>query len=459
MASIVTRAGRRAVQFIGPDGKRFTLSLGKVSQRAAEQFAGFLDRLVAARKAGLPLDGPTAAWLAGLPPATRQRLAAAGLIDAPAGERPVVTLGDFLTQYIAGRDDVKALTTRNLRAAAAELIAFFGEDRRIDAITAADADDYRRALRRRLGENTVRRLCGRARQFFRAAIRRRLLSENPFGDMRDVAVQPNKSREFFVSREAIAAVLDACPDAQWRLLVALARYGGLRVPSETLALTWEHVDWARGRLRVPSPKTERHAGRGERVIPLFPELRPHVEECFELAEPGVPWIITRYRDSAVNLRTQLLRIIRRAGLSPWPKLWQNLRASRATELAAQFPQHVAAAWCGHTVAIAAKHYWTVRDEDYEAAIAPAPTDVQRAAIALQQAHADKCAAVQTSTASSPQVGNLQQGDAPKCLLLHDLIPPRGVELPLENPGENAPLGLRAAKMLHFDAGDLLIALI
>jgi hypothetical protein len=37
--------------------------------------------------------------------------------------------------------------------------------------------------------------------------------------------------------------------------------------------------------------------------------------------------------------------------------------------------------------------------------------------------------------------------------------PRGVELPLENPGENAPLGLRAAKMLHFDAGDLLIALI
>jgi hypothetical protein len=37
--------------------------------------------------------------------------------------------------------------------------------------------------------------------------------------------------------------------------------------------------------------------------------------------------------------------------------------------------------------------------------------------------------------------------------------PTGIELPLENPGENAPLGLRAAKMLHFDARDVLIALV
>jgi hypothetical protein len=35
----------------------------------------------------------------------------------------------------------------------------------------------------------------------------------------------------------------ACPDAQWRLLVALARYGGVRTPSESLAIEWSHVDW------------------------------------------------------------------------------------------------------------------------------------------------------------------------------------------------------------------------
>jgi hypothetical protein len=37
--------------------------------------------------------------------------------------------------------------------------------------------------------------------------------------------------------------------------------------------------------------------------------------------------------------------------------------------------------------------------------------------------------------------------------------PTGFELPIKNPRKNAPLDLRAAKMLHFDARDLVIALI
>ena len=31
------------------------------------------------------------------------------------------------------------------------------------------------------------------------------------------------------------------------------------------------MDWERGRITVRSPKTERHAGRESRVIPIFPE--------------------------------------------------------------------------------------------------------------------------------------------------------------------------------------------
>ncbi|MFN6138978.1 MAG: hypothetical protein ACK480_10850, partial [Planctomycetota bacterium] len=34
-----------------------------------------------------------------------------------------------------------------------------------------------------------------------------------------------------------------------------------------------------------------------------------------------------------HLRTTLEKIILRAGVTPWPKLWQNLRASAATDLA------------------------------------------------------------------------------------------------------------------------------
>ncbi len=73
------------------------------------------------------------------------------------------------------------------------------------------------------------------------------------------------------------------------------------------------------------------------------------------------------RDNNSNLRTQLTRIIEKAGLKPWPKLFQNLRATRATELAERFPGHVAAAWLGHSVQIAKTNYWQVTDDHFEAA--------------------------------------------------------------------------------------------
>ena len=79
------------------------------------------------------------------------------------------------------------------------------------------------------------------------------------------------------------------------------------------------------------------------------------------------------------------RIIAKAGLKPWPKLFQNLRASRATELASEHPAHVAAAWLGHSTIVANKHYWQVTDVDFTNALTTTPKAAQNPA---QQAHAE-----------------------------------------------------------------------
>jgi hypothetical protein len=71
----------------------------------------------------------------------------------------------------------------------------------------------------------------RARQLFRYATRKGLLVKSPFADLK-APTQVNKSREVFVTRETTQKVIDACPSAEWRLLVALARYGGLRTPAK-----------------------------------------------------------------------------------------------------------------------------------------------------------------------------------------------------------------------------------
>lgn len=42
-------------------------------------------------------------------------------------------------------------------------------------------------------------------------------------------------------------------------------------------------------------------------------------------------------------------------------------ASCATELAGEFPPHVAAEWLGHSTLVAQKHYWQVTDSDFKRA--------------------------------------------------------------------------------------------
>ena len=139
------------------------------------------------------------------------------------------------------------------------------------------------------------------------------------------------------------------------------------MPSEALQLRWGDIHWDQGRFTVTSSKTEHHEGHETRQVPIFPELLPHLREAFEQAEPGAEFCITRYRDQKVNLRTRLLWIIKRAGLQPWPKLWQNLRSTRETELADQFPAHVASAWIGNSIAVAVKHYLQVTEDHFKQA--------------------------------------------------------------------------------------------
>lgn len=73
---------------------------------------------------------------------------------------------------------------------------------------------------------------------------------------------------------------------------------------------------------------------------------------FDATSDGTKFEIHRYRDRNANLRTQLVKIIKRAGLKPSPKLFHNLRASRQTELAEHYPSHVVCEWIGNSKAVA-----------------------------------------------------------------------------------------------------------
>ena len=158
--------------------------------------------------------------------------------------------------------------------------------------------------------------------------------------------------------------------------MALSRFAVLRVPAEPLLLRRQDIDLATGRMLVHSPKTEHHAGKATRLVPIFPELRPYHEDAQELAAVGAEFVLPSLRKPgaatgdwrSVNLGTMFGKIIKRAGLVAWPRAWHNLRSSCQTELTEMFPSHVVTAWLGNSERIAEKHYLQVLDTHFDKAV-------------------------------------------------------------------------------------------
>lgn len=178
MASIARDPnGRKRVLFVAPDGKRKAIRPGRVPQKAAEKVKHKVESPLAAKITGDAIDADTARWVADLPDDLADKLAAVGLIP----ERHSSRLGEFLERYVQSRIDLKPLSVVMMRQAQTNLVDFFGSDRLLHTITPGDADAWRLYLvQQGLAESTIRRRCGRAKQFFRSAVRHKLISDNPF---------------------------------------------------------------------------------------------------------------------------------------------------------------------------------------------------------------------------------------------------------------------------------------
>ena len=189
---------------------------------------------------------------------------------------------------------MKPLTRRNPAATRSKLVRFFGAEKSLPDIKAGDAGAWN------LAQGPVCQWHYGPRNQVRQAILWRcpasgLIAENPFSEIA-VPSQANEAHKYFVGRIDLQSVLNACPDAAWRLIFALSRYGGVCCPSEALALRWQDVDWERGRFGVSSPKAEEREGHEGRWVPLFPDLRPYFEAIFEASPEGAVHVISDCRD-------------------------------------------------------------------------------------------------------------------------------------------------------------------
>lgn len=298
------------------------------------------------------------------------------------------TLHNFLDSYFEVRkSDVKHSTWTFYMQTTRRLKEFFPAKTKLSEINSMKAMEFRTWLETKSNKrekkksgisiNTVRRRTGLCRQIFAQALEDGYIQRNPFSKM-SARVKVNKDNQFYVEREVVLRLIDFIDDPEWKLLVALGRFGALRLPSEVLGLKWSHINFKSKRMLIHQPKVEHHEGRETKIVPLFPEIEPHLLRVKERSK--TERVYPKFNEETklgMRLRGYIVAMNKAEKkknganakiVKPWPKQWQNLRVSGSTDMARTLPAHIATAICGHTEPIARHHYWMVSESDLDRAL-------------------------------------------------------------------------------------------
>ena len=365
MASHSTlKDGTHLIQFKW-NGKRETLRLGKVSDSAAKNSLFHVEKILECRLTGEVLPNGTARYLGGLSDDMKVKFAKVGLYRMVIRET-AETLGELAEYSEKNQLKNEESTQINMKKITKKLIEFFGSSHLIASITPGDCADFRRDLESKLAETTASETCKKAKSVFELAVDNEWIPSNPFRKMKEW-VRVNPDRQVFIDRKLIDRVLKVCCPT-WRLITVLVRYGGLRCPSEVSRLHWSSILDEKDRFVVFAPKTKRHKLRGLREVPLFPEIREHLEPLRSQSKPGP--MFPRYQGKSNKAMYSAFKTrLKWAGIEAWEKLLQNLRSTRHTELVNEgWPEYLVSYWLGNSVQVAKDHYLQVIDDHFKKAV-------------------------------------------------------------------------------------------
>jgi len=335
MASLIRRGGKRnarlEVSYYLPNGDRGTVRLGRIPYEVGQQITMRVERLLAARRLNVEPDAETVAWLRGLDSKVHERIAAKGLVKPREAEPGRQGIGEFTRRILdTKRRKKKARTCDLYERSRRYLLEFFAERTALEDIRPDRAAEWQEFLHRKgMSEATVRSHTRDAKMYFNAAVDAELIHRNPFAKLPSGSVA--SKRDVYVTPQEAILVLQACPSDQWRALFGLARYAGLRLPSETHILEFGHIDWHTHRMNVYAPKTD-----STRQVPIEPRLQRLLLAVFVNAGAGQKRVIRLPRN---NLHRRFRRIVKAAGLTPWAAPFQSLRQSCETEWAGRYPQY------------------------------------------------------------------------------------------------------------------------
>ena len=216
------------------------------------------------------------------------------------------------------RDSSKATMAR-YRAHVDAFLDWLGDDRRkkpLESVTPQQVREWRESLQDggRAGK-TVLSYVKDLGAVYRAAIREGLVSFNPCSTaIGDVETSDSLDRKPFSGKE-VASLLKAAPTEEWRGLILVAAYSGLRL-GDAARLSWASVDLEVKRITLIPSKTKKK--KREVRIPIQPDLLVFFEsvavkdDCPDA--PVFPILAKTPVNTAKGLSSVFVRIMAAAGV-------------------------------------------------------------------------------------------------------------------------------------------------
>jgi hypothetical protein len=104
---------------------------------------------------------------------------------------------------------------------------------------------------------------------------------------------------------------------------------------------------------------------------LFPLLFEELDKLRSIPDnEGQEYVVNGYKTrEKTNLVQPFTRIAEQAGIGRIPRPFDNMRASRSTEVFRDYGEKAESVWLGHSKVIARECYLMVTDDDYAAAFA------------------------------------------------------------------------------------------
>ena len=357
------RTGAFVIQWNDHGRKSITLSGRKYRQSTAEQVKALVETLIYCRNNGIVVpDKTTAKRLDIIAGEIREKLAKHGLIQV-IGSKTCRQLWDACLKC---KTDVKPNTVIHHRQTMRVFFETFSPTQTIESITSECLLEWKTSMLTRYAPASVAGFIKTAKMVFTWAVENDWLPKSPMKHIPQGSFR-NRRNDRTISMAEYAELLDACPNQEWRTIIALARIGGIRCPSELRNLRWTDVNWAKNRVLIRSPKTEHHEGHHERIIPLFPELRAELDRLFFSLDDTDEneFVVKQYR--RVSLTNQFQKIAVLAGLGTIKCPFRNMRRNRSNEVRRQFGELKERLWIGHSEQVMEKHYAVLSDDEYSEA--------------------------------------------------------------------------------------------